>query len=246
MGVLPKQEGGRDGPKNYKLEGFKVAPLDFTGVFSRSDLLVKGAWLTAQISAASMVFALMIGVVVAVISLADSKFFRWPVSIYVEAIRNTPFIVQVFLIYFGLPALGLRLEPITAAIAAMSIYGGAYTSEIIRAGIQSIIIGQIEAGRALGMSPLVIFRYVVLKPALSSVFPSLVAQFILLLLSSSVVSAISVPELTGIGNDIQGLTLRNMEAYLVIASLYVLLVAALKGSMMVIERFLFPFKFLRR
>lgn len=221
-------------------------PLDFSGVLSRSDLLLKGVWLTAQISLAAMAFALVIGVLAAVMTLAGSKLLRWPVMAYVEVIRNTPFIVQVFLIYFGLPALGLRLDPITAAILAMSIYGGAYTSEIIRAGIQSINRGQIEAGRALGMSPLTIFRYVVLKPALSSVFPSLVAQFILLLLSSSVVSAISVPELTGTANDIQGLTLRNMEIYLVIAVIYVALVAVLKGGMTVLERVLFPFKFLRR
>jgi polar amino acid transport system permease protein len=223
-----------------------VNPLDFSGVLSRSDLLLKGVWLTAQISLAAMIFAVVIGVLAAVMTLAGNRLLRWPVLAYVEVIRNTPFIVQVFLIYFGLPALGLRLEPISAAILAMSIYGGAYTSEIIRAGIQSINKGQIEAGRALGMSPLTIFRYVVLKPALSSVFPSLVAQFILLLLSSSVVSAISVPELTGTGNDIQGLTLRNMEVYLVIALIYVALVAALKGGMTVLERVLFPFKFLRR
>ncbi|MDO1583168.1 amino acid ABC transporter permease [Rhizobium oryzicola] len=220
--------------------------LDFTGVLSRSDLLLKGMLLTAQISVVSMVFALMIAVLVASICLSSSRLVRLPALAYVEAIRNTPFIVQVFLIYFGLPSFGIRLDPIIAAILAMSIYGGAYCSEVIRAGIQSITKGQIEAGRALGMSPLTIFRYVILKPALAAVFPSLAAQFILLLLSSSVVSAISVPELTGIGNDIQGITLRNMEIYLVIAAVYVILVALLKGSMTVLERVLFPFKFLGR
>ena len=127
----------------------------------------------------------------------------------------------------------------------MTFYGGAYTSEIIRAGIQSIDRGQVEAGRSLGMSPLDIFRYIIIKPALAAVFPSLVSQFILLLLSSSVVSAISVPELTGIGNDIQGITLRNMEVYLVIAAMYVGLVALLKGGLTLLERKVFPFKFLR-
>ena len=221
-------------------------PLDFSGVFSRADRLVDGVWLTAQISLAAMVFALAIGVLAAVLTLSGNRLLRFPVLAYVEVIRNTPFIVQVFLIYFGLPGFGLRLDPVTAAILAMSIYGGAYTSEIVRAGIQSINKGQIEAGRALGMSPLTIFRHVVLKPALAAVFPSLVAQFILLLLSSSVVSAISVAELTSVGNDIQGLTLRNMEVYLIIAVIYVALVAALKGGMTVLERVLFPFKFLRR
>lgn len=220
--------------------------LDFTGVLSRSDILLQGVLLTAQISAVSMVFALIIAVLAAVLASAENRLVRLPVLAYVEVIRNTPFIVQVFLIYFGLPALGLRLSPMTAAILAMSIYGGAYCSEIIRAGLEGIPKGQIEAGRALGMSPFVIFRHVALKPALASVFPSLVAQFILLLLSSSVVSAISVPELTGTGNDIQGLTMRNMEIYIVIAAIYVALVALLKGTMTVLERLLFPFRFLGR
>ena len=220
--------------------------LDFTGVLSRSDLLLKGVMMTAQISVISMVFALVLAILAAVLSMNSSWFVRLPALAYVEAIRNTPFIVQVFLIYFGLPSLGVKLDPVVAAVLAMSIYGGAYCSEVIRAGIQNISKGQIEAGRALGMSPFTIFRYVIFRPALASVFPSLAAQFILLLLSSSVVSAISVPELTGTGNDIQGITLRNMEIYLVIAAIYVSLVAVLKGSMTLLERVLFPFKFLGR
>lgn len=223
-----------------------VRYLDFSGVFSRTDMLASATILTMQISVMAMAFALAIGVVGAILLLSRMRIIRFLVLSYVEAIRNTPFIVQVFLIYFGLPVLGLHLTPLPAAVLAMSIYGGAYTSEIIRAGIESIAKNQIEAGRSLGMSPSQIFRYIVLKPAVSAVFPSLISQFILLLLSSSVVSAISVPELTGIGNDIQGMTLRNMEIYLVIAVVYVSLVAVLKGGFALLERVLFPFKFLGR
>lgn len=218
--------------------------LDFTGIISRIDLLAHGALLTLQVSLTAMVCALVIGVVAAVGTLRPTPL-RWPLLAYVEAIRNTPFIVQLFLLYFGLPALGLRLDPLPAAVLAMSVYGGAYTCEIIRAGIESIDRGQLEAGHALGLSRWSIFRYVVLKPALASVFSSLSAQFVLLLLSSSVVSAISVPELTGIGNDIQGMTLRNMEVYLVIAAIYVVLVAAVRSGLAALERLLFPFKYKR-
>ncbi|MBS7707383.1 amino acid ABC transporter permease [Chelatococcus asaccharovorans] len=220
--------------------------LDFSGVLARGDLLAKGLLLTAQISLASMVIGLVIGVLSACLTLSGNRLLRIVVLAYIEAIRNTPFIVQVFLIYFGLPALGLRLDPITAAITAMSVYGGAYISEIVRAGIEGINTGQIEAARALGLSGYRTFRHVVLKPALAAVFPSLSAQFILLLLSSSVVSAISVPELTGVGNDIQGMTLRNMEIYLVIAVIYVALVAVLRGLMLGIERWAFSYKFIGR
>lgn len=222
-----------------------MGPLEFSGVFSRFDLLLGGVMLTAQISVVAMVFSLVIGVIAAIFTMSGNRVLRLASLSYVEVIRNTPFIVQVFLIYFGLPAIGLFFSPITAAIIAMSAYGGAYTSEIIRAGIESVPRGQIEAGEALGMSWLTIFRYVVFKPALSAVFPSLGAQFILLVLSSSVVSAIAVPELTGIGNDIQGYTLRNMEIYLVIAGVYVALVGTLKITMAILERLLFPFKFRR-
>tara|TARA_B100000378_G_scaffold218710_1_gene182024 strand:- start:99 stop:770 length:672 start_codon:yes stop_codon:yes gene_type:complete len=223
-----------------------VTYLDFSGVLSRTDLLIRGAELTIAISLTAMIFALVIGLCCASMLLSPLKPLRFIVLGYVEVIRNTPFIVQVFLVYFGLPSLGIRLTPLTAAILAMSIYGGAYTSEIIRSGIQSIAKGQIEAGRSLGMSPLQIFRYIVLKPAFSAIFPSLASQFVLLLLSSSVVSAISVPELTGVGNDIQGMTLRNMEIYLVIAVIYVGIVAVLKLGCLAFERIVFRFKYLGR
>ena len=219
--------------------------LDFGGVFSRMDLLLSGAVLTMQISLVAMLFSLLVATLVAVMQLSSFRLVRFIAVAYIEVIRNTPFIVQLFVIYFGLPAIGLSLEPLPSAVLAMTFYGGAYTSEIIRAGIQSIDRGQVEAGRSLGMSPLDIFRYIIIKPALAAVFPSMVSQFILLLLSSSVVSAISVPELTGIGNDIQGMTLRNMEVYLVIAAMYVGLVALLKGGLTLLERKVFPFKFLR-
>ncbi|WP_319528800.1 amino acid ABC transporter permease [uncultured Cohaesibacter sp.] len=219
--------------------------LDFGGVFSRSDLLLSGTILTMEVSLIAMLFALVIATIVAVMQLSSFRVLRFVALAYIEVIRNTPFIVQLFAIYFGLPALGISLEPLPSAIVAMSLYGGAYTSEIIRAGILSIDRGQIEAGKSLGMSTLDIFRYITIKPAISAVYPAMVSQFILLLLSSSVVSAISVPELTGIGNDIQGMTLRNMEVYLVIAVIYVLLVALLKGGLTLLERKAFPFKFLR-
>ena len=219
--------------------------LDFGGVFARSDLLLSGAILTMQVSLIAMLFALVIATIVAVMQLSSFRVLRFVALAYIEVIRNTPFIVQLFAIYFGLPALGISLEPLPSAIVAMSLYGGAYTSEIIRAGILSIDRGQIEAGKSLGMSTLDIFRFITIKPAISAVYPAMVSQFILLLLSSSVVSAISVPELTGIGNDIQGMTLRNMEVYLVIAVIYVVLVALLKGGLTLLERKAFPFKFLR-
>ncbi len=136
--------------------------------------------------------------------------------------------MQIYIIYFGLPKLGLRLGPITAGLASLAIYSGAYITEIVRAGLQSVDSGQVEASRSLGLSRMQTLRHVVLKPALAAVYPSLTSQFILIMLASSIVSTVSVPELTGVANDVQGLTFRSLEAYLFVAAIYIALTAAFK------------------
>ena len=124
------------------------------------------------------------------------------------------------MIFFGLPSLGIRLSSNTAAVIALVINVSAYGIEIIRAGIESIAIGQIEAGRALGLRPLQIFRLIILKPAVQAVYPSLTSQFILLMLNSSVCSAIAASELTAAAGDIQSRTFRSFEVYFVITCMY--------------------------
>src|SRR6185437_8427131 len=127
---------------------------------------------------------------------------------------------QLFMVFFGLPALGLRLDADTAALLAMVINVGAYATEIVRAGIESISRGQIEAGRALGLKPLQIFRHIVLLPAIQMVYPALTSQFILLMLNSSVCSAIAANELTAAANDIQSRNFRSFEVYFVVTCMY--------------------------
>src|SRR3546814_7134747 len=111
---------------------------------------------------------------------------RWLINTYIELIRNTPFLVQLFFFYFALPAAGVRWSAYTAALVAMVVNLGAYATEIVRAGIESIPKGQIEAGLALNLSRIDIFRFVILKPALRAIYPALTSQFILLMLASSV------------------------------------------------------------
>ena len=215
---------------------------DFSGTLSRWDVFVHAAVFTVGLSIAATVLGLLIGIAGAAGRLSRSRMARGVAFSYVELIRNTPFLVQVYVVYFGFPSLGLKLNAITAAIIALSLYAGAYVTEIVRAGIQSIDKGQIEAARALGLSPALTFRHVVLKPALASVYPALTSQFILIMLASSVVSTISVPELTGAANDIQGLTFRSLEAFLVVAGIYLVLTAAFKGAFTAIGRSAFTFK----
>jgi polar amino acid transport system permease protein len=193
--------------------------------------LLDGAWLTIRLSAMAMVLGLAIAVVCAYARTAAPRPVRWLIAGYVEIIRNTPFLVQIFLIYFSLPGLGIRLDANEAALAAMVANLGAYATEIVRAGIDAVPQGQIEAARALGLKRLYIFRFVVLFPALKTVFPALASQFILLMLGSSVVSAISAVELTAVTNTLQSTTFRSFEFYFAATALYLVMALGFRASL---------------
>lgn len=185
--------------------------------------LAEGAWLTIQLSALAMTIGLAVATVCAYAKTAGPSPLRRAVATYVEVIRNTPFLVQIFIIYFSLPTLGISVGANEAALAAMVINFGAYGTEILRAGIESIGQGQIDAAKALGLSRLQTFRYVVLFPALKTVFPALASQFILLMLASSVVSAISAVELTALTSSLVSTTFRPFEFYFVATGLYLVM-----------------------
>ena len=150
------------------------------------------------------------------------------VRVYVELIRNTPFIVQLFFIFFGLPALGLRLTETTAAFVAMVVNLGAYSTEIIRAGIEATPKGHIEAGVSLAMSRLEVLRYIVLRQAFAKIYPALSSQIVIVMLGSAVVSQISAPDLTYAANFIQSRNFRAFEVYFVVALIYLLLSIGLR------------------
>lgn len=193
---------------------------NFEPVLAGLDKLLYGAVLTIQLSVAAMILGLIVSIVCAAAKTSNVAPLRWLINAYIEIIRNTPFLVQIFFIFFGLPSLGLRLTPNGAALLALVINFGAYGTEIIRAGIESIQKGQVEAGTALGLSKLQIFRYIVMKPALRTVYPSLTSQFIYLMLTSSVVSAISADDLAAAGNDLQSATFASFEVYIVVTLIY--------------------------
>ena len=219
--------------------------LEFSGTIARLNLLVDGAIATVWISAVSMLVSLIIGTICAVL-MGFNRPLRMVMLAYVEIIRNTPILIQLFMIYFGLPSLGIKLPPIASAIIGLSIYGGAYMTEILRAGIDQIPRGQIEAGLALGLRPWTVFNSIVLRPAISSMYPALGGQFILLMQSSSLLSAIAVTELTAAGNDIQSLTVRNFEAFIFVAAFYLLLTTGFRLAFTLIGRLAFPFRYVAR
>ncbi|NYT63837.1 amino acid ABC transporter permease [Alcaligenaceae bacterium] len=195
----------------------------FGPVFEAWPLLLHGTWMTIQLSFLAIAFGSMVAVFCAWGKTAGPAPLRWLVHVYIEVIRNTPFLIQLFFFFFALPAVGVRWSPYTAALVAMTFNLGAYATEIVRAGIESIPKGQIEAGLALNLSRLEIFRYVILKPALKAIYPALTSQFILLMLASSVVSVISADDLTSVAANLQSETFRSFEIYIVVTAIYLLL-----------------------
>ncbi|GHD03796.1 polar amino acid ABC transporter permease [Pseudorhodoferax aquiterrae] len=202
--------------------------LDFAAVLSQWPLLATGVLWTIGLTAISAVLGVALGVVFAWVRSHGTGWLRWVVGTYVELIRNTPFIVQLFFIYFGLPAAGVKLSAETASVIAMVVNLSAYATEIIRAGIDATPKGQIEAAASLALSRMQTFTRVVLPPALKKVWPALVSQTIIVMLGSAVCGQISTPELSYAANLIQSRNFRAFEAFIVATLLYLLLAMALR------------------
>ena len=201
---------------------------DFAAVLQHSDLLLQGAAFTLGLTAIGTLLGVGLGIVGAILRAWRIRPFDRIFGVYVELIRNTPFIVQLFFIFFGLPSLGVRLSEWEAAILAMVINRGAYSTEIIRAGIQAIPHGQLEAASALAMSRFETFRHVVLRPALGKVWPALSSQIIIVMLGSAVCSQISTEELSFAANFIQSRNFRAFETYLLTTALYLLMAIGIR------------------
>ena len=195
----------------------------FNALAPYTDEILRGIGLTLQLTCLTMAIALVIGLFVALARMSGSRLLRGAATAYVEAIRNTPLLVQLFIVFFGLPSIGVRLDAYTAAVIGLSINVGAYAGEILRAGIQSIRSSQVEAGRALGMTAGQTFRNVVLFPAVKAIYPALASQFVLLLLATSVVSSLGVGELFHQAAFIDSRTYRSFEAYTLITVAYLAL-----------------------
>jgi polar amino acid transport system permease protein len=193
---------------------------DFSAIWANADELAYGCVSTLAMSVAAMVLALLLAVAAVLGLRLRPRWFGVPVGAFVELVRNTPFLIQIFFIYFGLPAIGIRFEPDVAAVIALTVNGAAFAIEIIRAGVAAIGTGQIEAGQALGLHPLQIFRLIILRPALRIVYPALTSQFIFLMLTSSIVSSISARELTHAAAVLEGITFRSFEVYFTVTVLY--------------------------
>jgi polar amino acid transport system permease protein len=211
----------------------------FGAIWDAREEFVWGTLLTLRLSVLAMAASLVLAVAGAAARTGGPRLLRLLIGAYVELIRNTPFLVQVFLIFFGLPAVGLRLDANAGALLAMVLNGSAYTIEIVRAGIESVAAGQVEAARALGLHRLAILRHVVLPQALRTVYAPLASQFILLMLNSSIVSVISADELTSATEDVQGRTFRSFEAFITATVIYFALSMGFTGVFAGLHRLAF-------
>jgi polar amino acid transport system permease protein len=213
--------------------------LDFGAVLARWPMLLGGAWMTLELAAVATLLGFAIGVVCAVGRRGSVHWVARICGVYIELVRNTPFLVQIFLVYFGLSSLGLSLPAVTVAIAALCINVGAYSAEIVRAGLDSVARGQVEAGETLGLSRLQVYRHIIFPPAVERVWPALTSQFVLLMLASSVCSQISAEELTAAANFIQSDTYRAFETYIIVAVMYVVLSLLLRAAFWALGQVLF-------
>ncbi|MEO8855719.1 MAG: amino acid ABC transporter permease [Burkholderiaceae bacterium] len=211
----------------------------FRDVFAQQDAIVSGLVVTVELSAVTITLGFILGTLAAVVLVYGRPWSQRIMRMYVEVIRNTPLIVQLFLIFFGLPGIGIRLDVMTASVLALTINLTAYTAEIVRAGFESIPKSQIEAGVSLGLTGPQIFRHVVLLPALKNVYPSLSSQFVLLMLATSIVSQISAAELFHAGSIIQSRTFRDFEVYTVISVLYLCMTLLMRGGFGLLHHLLF-------
>lgn len=211
----------------------------FGDVLSYLPLMLQALWVSIYVTLGSFALGSVLGIFVYLGRDSGSRTLRTLSVSFIEVFRNTPLLVQLYLIYFGLPQFGINLNPLWSTLLGMTLNNAAYTAEIFRAGIQSVPAGLQEAASALGMRFSQTFRYVVLKPAIRNVLPALTNQFIVLFLFSSVGSVISLNELTATLEDLNQRTLRTLEVFSVGALLYYLTSAAIAWSSRLAEKTLF-------
>jgi len=215
---------------------------NFGDVLAYYPWLIKGTLLTLELIAVGGVLGIALGIFGAWARTSRPRALRAVFGAYVELIRNTPFLIQLFFIFFGLPSIGIQMTELEAASLAMVINLGAYSTEIIRAGVEAIPRGQIEAGQCLAMTRLQIFRHIILRPALQKIWPALSSQVVIVMLGSAACSQIAVEDLSFAANFIQSRNFRAFESYFIATGIYLVLAILLRQVMRGIGLMLFPAK----
>lgn len=208
--------------------------MNFQQLWRYQDQFVEGALITLALTVIAAAVGLLIGVAGAMAMRGGPRPARLAIRAYIEIFRNTPSLIQIFLIFFVLPSFGLKLPAFEAAAVALSLYFGAYAIEIVRAGLDSIPPSQLEAGQCLGLTRWQVFRHIVLPPALRNVYPAFTSQFVLLLLGTSLASQVAAGELFHAASFIESRTYRSFEVYAVVCAIYFAMVMAFKALFAVV------------
>ncbi len=206
-------------------------------------MLLKAMGHTLLLCLLSLLFASVIGMVFGLMNVGHNRVLNFIGTVYVDAVRGVPLIVLAYFIYFGIPAgiqsLGFtnfRLDALQAGTIALSMNCGAYMAEIVRAGIQSVDRGQMEAGRSLGLSYGAGMALIVVPQAIRTMIPSIINQFIITLKDTSILSVIGFPELTNVGKTIMGNTFKNLQAWAIVGIMYLIVITILSKISLRIER----------
>jgi len=208
----------------------------FDAVWEAIPILLQGAELTIIIALVGLLIGFFLGAAAGLCRISRSWFLQKVAGVYIETIRGTPLIVQVMFLYFGLPlALGMRIPPLTAGIVAIAVNAGAYIAEIVRGAVQSISMGQYEAGRSIGLTRGQTMAFVIWPQAFKRMIPPLGNQFIISLKDTSLLVVIGVGELTRSGQEIIATNFRSFEVWLTVAVMYLVLTLSISKVLSIVE-----------
>ena len=231
-----------DGSYQTLIDGYLKAPQvtedqNFWGLLTSSlPALLKGLGMTLLATALSLVFAAILGLLFGFFKVSPVRVLRLLATVYVDIFRGTPLLVQAFFFYFGLPSLGIKLDVLPAGILTLSLNAGAYMTEIVRGGIQSIDPGQMEASRSLGLNWLTSMRRVVVPQAVKVMTPSFINQFVITLKDTSLLAVLGLAELTYQGQQIIARNFRSAEMWLIVGALYLIVITALTRLSNVVDK----------
>jgi polar amino acid transport system permease protein len=210
--------------------------LDPSIIIKHLPLFLKGVFLTVEISFFAIIIGLPIGILAAVGRTSRFKILNLVGAVYVEVFRNTPLLIQIFIIFFGLPGIGIKLSPYVSGLTALVLYVGAYNTEVIRAGLEAVPRGQIEAAKSLGLTGVQTFLYVIIPQTLRISLPALGNNWVALVKNSSLVSVIGMVELTWVALDLNALTFRSFELFGAATIFYLILIFILINIQSYVER----------
>jgi len=210
--------------------------LDFSAIVPYLHMLLAGAKVTIQASFLSVFFGALLGIFIGALRVVPLAPVRSIAATYIYIIRGTPLLIQLFLIYFGLPSLGLNLPAFTAGIIGLSINSSGYVGEIVRGGIEAVPKGQWEASKVLGLSYLKTMRFIILPQAIRNMLPAIGNEFVTLIKESSLLSTLAITELTMVGQQVRSVTYASFETFIVVGIIYLVLTSVTSFSLQYVEK----------